>query len=271
MELEHILAKIPPEAAERVKSGISKPLSYEEQLEMRKTWSNAQPGNLTGTDCPVCKNRGYMAEIKDGYLVSVECVCMAKRRSIRRIERSGMKELLERNTLDNFQTKTKWQSGMKQRAISFLADGAKGWFAALGSVGAGKTHLCTAICGELLNGGREVRYMLWRDESMKIKAAASDSDEYERLIYPLKTVSVLYIDDLFKTQRGVEIRQADVNLAFELLNYRYCNERLTTILSSEKTMDELMNIDEAIGSRIYERCKDRCIELEGDKNWRLKC
>ena len=238
---------------------------------MQKTWANSQPGNLTGTDCLICKNRGYMTEVKGGYLVSVECVCMAKRRSIRRIERSGMKELLERNTLDNFQTKTKWQSEMKQRAVAFLTDGAKGWFAALGSVGAGKTHLCTAICRELLNTGREVRYMLWRDESMKIKAAANNPDEYERLIYPLKTVSVLYVDDLFKTQRGAEIRQADVNLVFELLNYRYCNKHLTTIISSEKTMDEIMNIDEAIGSRIFERCKSSCIELEGDKNWRLKC
>ena len=36
----------------------------------------------------------------------------------------------------------------------------KGWFVTTGRSGAGKTHLCTAICGELLHRGLPVRYML---------------------------------------------------------------------------------------------------------------
>lgn len=224
---------------------------------------------MTGVDCPLCKNRGYITEISGKHLVSVECRCMAKRRSLREIERSGMKELLERHTLENFKTKELWQAEMKRKAIDFLKGGSGGWFAALGSVGAGKTHLCTAICGELLNRGKGVRYMLWRDESVKIKAAANEADEYERLIIPFKHVPVLYIDDLFKTKRGEQIRPADVNLAFELLNYRYCSKKLVTIISSEKTMSELLSIDEAVGSRIYERCGGFCVELTGNKNRRL--
>lgn len=260
---------MPPEVAERVKTGASILPGSDEYLELRKNWSNSERGALPGVDCPLCKNRGYITEIRRKNLVSVECKCMEKRRSLRQIERSGMKDLLLRHTLANFETEEEWQRKMKQSAIEFLDDDSGSWLAALGSVGAGKTHLCTAICGELLNKGEGVRYMLWRDESTKIKAVANDADEYDRLISPLKRVRVLYIDDLFKTKQGDPVRAADVNLAFELLNYRYCNKKLITVISSEKTMNDLLNIDEAVGSRIRERCGDFCMELTGNKNRRL--
>ncbi len=269
MDVSELLVGMPPEVAKRLKSGTLKPPNSEEYLEARKNWANAEPGNLTGCDCPLCKNRGYTTEIKQGVLVSVGCPCMAKRRSLRCIERSGMKELLDTYTFASFKTDEPWQAEMKRRAEDFLKNGAGRWFAAMGSVGAGKTHICTAICGELLSEGREVRYMLWRDESVKIKAAVSNVDEYNSLIEPLKTAPILYIDDLFKTQKGGPITQADVNLAFELLNFRYCNKKLTTIISSEKTIDEIMGIDEAVGSRIYERCKGYYLKLTGNKNRRL--
>lgn len=260
---------MPEDVASRLKTGEQKPLSSDEYLRKRAEWENAMQGNLTGYDCPVCKNRGSVTKIKDGYLVSVECKCMPIRRSMRHIEKSGMKELIERHTLDNFKTPQWWQTVMKQRAVDFLKNGAGRWFAALGSVGAGKTHICTAICGTMLRAGNEVRYMLWRDMSVKLKAAVNDSEEYDRLIGPFKRADVLYIDDLFKTERGGKISQGDINLAFELLNYRYCNKRLTTVISSELTMNEILSIDEAVGSRICERCGEYCIELEGKKNWRM--
>lgn len=238
-------------------------------MKLRANWANSEQGNLVGFDCEKCKNRGYITEIRGNYLVSVECECMKRRRSLRQIERSGMKDLLQRHTFANFETAEEWQALMKQKAADFLGDESGRWFAALGSVGAGKTHICTAICGELLNMGHGVRYMLWRDESVKIKAVANDADEYDRLINPFKLAPVLYIDDLFKTKKGEPVRPADVNLAFELLNYRYCNKKLVTVISSEKTMGELLNVDEAVGSRIYERCGDFCVELTGDKNRRL--
>lgn len=270
MELAELLAAIPPEAAERLKTGASKPPSSEQYLEMRRGWENSTPGHLTGVDCPECKNRGTITEIRDGkYLVSVECRCMAKRRSLRRIRRSGLGDLLDCCTLENFKTVKPWQAEMKRMASDYIRHADGRWFAALGSVGGGKTHLCTAICGELLNAGKEVRYMLWRDESAKIKPTLTDSDKYQRMVEPLKNVEVLYIDDLFKTKDGAEITTGDVNLAFEIINARYIDRRLMTIISSQKTMNEIMGIDSAIGSRIFQRCKNHCVELIGDKNWRL--
>ena len=78
----------------------------------------------------------------------------------------------------------------------------------------------------------------------------------------LKTAPVLYIDDLFK---GAERpTQGDLNIAFELLNYRYNDERLYTIISTEKLLDELIAIDEAIGSRIAERSKGHRVQINRD-------
>ena len=40
-----------------------------------------------------------------------------------------------------------------------------------GQVGAGKTHLCTAMVGEFLKRGISAKYMLWRDDALKLKAS----------------------------------------------------------------------------------------------------
>lgn len=270
MEIAELLSAMPEAAARRLKTGAQKPLRSDEYLRKRLEWENATSGSLKGYDCPVCKNRGFSTKIKGRYLVSVECECIPIRRSMRHIEKSGMKELIERNTLENFKTPQRWQVAMKQMAVDYLENGDGRWFAALGSVGAGKTHICTAICGAKLRAGREVRYMLWRDMSVKLKATVNDSEEYDRLIYPFKKAAVLYIDDLFKTEHGGKISQGDINLAFEILNYRYCDKRLVTVISSELTMNDILSIDEAVGSRIFERCgTDYCVELEGKKNWRM--
>lgn len=260
---------IPPEIAEKL--GSLPQLSCEEYEALRAQWGNVVAGTLGEADCPLCRNRGYTVRVDErGNLACVECVCMAQRRSRARMERSGLGGALKAYTFDAFQTEEPWQAEMKRRAQAFLGDCTGKWFAAMGSIGAGKSHICTAICGELLNAGKEVRYMRWRDDGGRLKAAVNDSGEYARLIGPLKTVDVLYIDDFFKTQKGRDVTTGDVNLAFELLDDRYQRRDLVTVLSSEKTIEEILDIDEAVGSRIYERCRDYYLRLTGRENWRLR-
>ena len=260
---------IPPEIAEKL--GTFPELSPSEYEALRCQWGNAAAGSLDGPDCPVCRNRGYMVRVDEtGNQTCVECSCMGRRRALKHIERSGLKGLLDSYTFERFQTQEPWQAEMKRKAQAFLSDSTGKWFFAAGAVGSGKSHICTAICGELLNAGLEVRYMRWRDDGGRLKAAVNSNEEYARLIEPLKTVRVLYIDDLFKTQAGSGVTQGDVNLAFELLDHRYADRRLITVLSSEKTIGDILNIDEAVGSRIFERCRNYYIQLDGQKNWRLR-
>ena len=67
----------------------------------------------------------------------------------------------------------------------------------------------------------------------------------------LKKTEVLYIDDFLK---GGDT-DADIRLAYEILNSRYNDRGLRTILSSEMTPEKLLRRDEALGGRIYERAR----------------
>lgn len=233
-------------------------------------YANRIPGNLTGYDCPLCLNRGYFTDVLEEaghfYRVSRECKCMKTRRSLRAIRRSGLAPLLDRYTFDAWQEKEQWQKKAKELALAY-AEKPDGWFVMAGSVGAGKTHLCTALCGELLKRGVSVRYVIWRDLTVQAKAVVNDGEAYQAIVEPLKRVKVLYIDDLFKTG-GHKATNGDINLAFELLNHRY-NSGLPTVLSSELTVEDITDIDEAVGSRIYQRSRNYYIALRGRRNWRL--
>lgn len=244
-------------------------LAYENRRAER---SNHDAGDLDqrdGYDCPLCLNRGYFHRVRaDGSTYVEECSCMPIRRNRLRLRESGLEDMAARYTFDTWQCVEPWQEEAKAKAQDY-ADRHQGWFLACGPSGTGKTHLCTAICSRLMEQGMEVRYVLWREFAPEAKAAISDQYEYDRLVSPLKEVPVLYIDDLFKTGKGQEPTAADVNLAFELLNSRYNDSGKLTIISTEKSTSELVDIDEAVGSRIYERSKGVGFQFKG-KNWRLK-
>ena len=127
--------------------------------------------------------------------------------------------------------------------------------------------------------GKMVRYMLWRDDVVKLKGNVNDSEAYEKHMSEFKNAEVLYIDDLFKTGKNNEgVPQkptgADTNIAFELLNYRYNNPGLITLISSECRVTDILDIDEAIGGRIAERTIQHGyginIKPDRTKNYRLR-
>ena len=62
---------------------------------------------------------------------------------------------------------------------------------------------------------------------------------------------------------------SDKSIIFEIIDYRYFNQK-PLIISSEKTCEELLYIDEAIGSRIIEMSNGYIVENKGAKsNYRL--
>lgn len=262
-------------AVKRISGVIDDPAKLSRRLaELTVEKENSRVGGLTGYDCPICLNRGTVYCINSyGMCAAKVCSCMVKRRALSRIRKSGMAPLLERCTFENYQCPEPWHEIAKQTAMDYAAH-PQGWFAACGSVGAGKTHLCTAICSALIESGKDLRYMLWTQQAKQLKQAVNDYKLYSDMIEPLKTVDVLYIDDFFKAGRSADgvlkITEADISLAHEILNHRY-NTRAITILSTELTVSELTAIDEAIGSRIYEMCQEGgVLTFTGEKNWRLR-
>ena len=234
---------------------------------------NKEEGNLRGLDCPKCLNRGYINEVRGREIVWVTCSCSGARKSLAKIERSGLGNAIKTQTFDTYTATENWQIAIKRLAETYAQSGEGRWFFIGGQSGAGKTHLCTAISGKLLHSGKAVKYMLWCDESTKLKSVVNDAEERDALMDELKKAEVLYIDDFLKTQKGVNPSSADVKLAFEILNYRYAN-KMMTIISSERVSGDIINIDEALGGRIVEMSRpyNFCIDLSNDraKNYRIK-
>lgn len=247
----------------------SSALSYEEMEQERADRFNSHVGELEGYDCAVCKNRGYLAELgASGDMCVRECDCKAVRRTLRQVAETGINKSYG---FDNFKVQNEWQQVLIDKAKKYVAD-PKGWFYVGGQVGAGKTHVCSAIFAELVRQGYEGHYMLWSDEGTSLKATVNDVNAYRAIMKPLMTVKVLYIDDFLKTKQGEKPTTADINLAFKLLNARYNNPDLLTIISSERYLGEVRNFDDAVGSRIYEKTQEFCVTLgrKADRNYRMK-
>ena len=224
-----------------------------------------QECGLDNVDCPICNNTGcIVTKAPDGTLKATECACMARRVSLRRINQSGLRDSLLRYTMANYVTDTPERKKVLQAAKEFCK-AETGWFFISGKSGSGKTHICTAICSCLMDRNKNVRYMRWRDDSLLLKALTTDGEEYQRQIRPCKSVPVLYIDDFLKGGHT----EADIRLAFEILNSRYNDSSLRTIISSELSLFDILGLDEAVGGRIYERAKGFVLDAPHE-NWRLK-
>lgn len=189
---------------------------------------------------------------------------MKKRISIRRIDDAGLRDLVSRYTFDNYLTNDPTTENIKRKAKEFVVTGAP-CFIIMGKSGSGKTHICTAICSELIEQGFKTKYFLWRTDAAILKSMITDGDRYQEEINKLRNVPVLYIDDLFKGS----VTDADVNLAFTILNERYNSSGKRTIISTEKSVDELVKIDEAIAGRIIEMARGYVAHAPA-KNWRLE-
>lgn len=264
------------------------PLTPEAYEQMKADMYNESEGDLHESDgysCRECRNKGFIAVVQQnemyGYFSEtlIPCRCQRIRSAIHKLNKSGLKNVVKEYTFDKYQTPDKWQAYIKEMAQKFCGDDLHKWFFIGGQSGAGKSHICTAIAVHYIRQGFATHYMLWRDEIVRIKALVTEPEQYARLMTELKTVPVLYIDDLFKVGKNAEgkIAQptaADVNAAFEIINHRYSDPNLITIISSERTLNELLAIDEATAGRIAERSKDGgyCINLKPDttRNWRLK-
>lgn len=236
-------------------------------IEKLKAKSSAESEQTCEGVCPICGGMGYIVRRgENGELFSRECKCEVIRQSRRRIQRSGLANLLDSYTFERFQMPEPWQQTVKITAEKYLTACSGKWFFIGGSPGTGKTHICTAICGKLMDAGIPVRYVQWRGDIPSIKAKINDPEAYRNAIQPLKTIRALYIDDFLKGS----ITDGDKNVAFDILNARYNDPSAITIISTEMPIDKILEWDEAIGSRIAERSKGYTLNLRGKQNWRLR-
>ena len=238
---------------------------------LNKTLQELNSKNLASLSpsykCPHCEDTGWIRTFNEqGYSFVQECECQKTKKARDMIEKSGLADHLEKCKFENFKITDTWQSNMKYAAMKYAdaltqstkAPG-KPWLYLGGNPGCGKTMLCTAICGQLLEANLPVRYVVWPDLAQNLKAYANEP-AFGAMIAPYINCRVLYIDDLFKSKNDQKTDKpnpsdADVRLAFEILNARYTQDK-PTIISSEWYLDsELMPLDQGTFSRVYEKCK----------------
>lgn len=163
-------------------------------------------------------------------------------------------EEFKTKTMQAFKTKDEASQAMKDVATKFLADSKALGMGMFGKSGTGKTHICVAVCNELIKKGINVRYLNYRPCMQKLKTLDYKPMEREIELGKYKNAKVLYIDDLFKLvlNNNGEADTAELRIMYEIINYRYAN-KLKTIVSSEYTATEISKkIDEAIGGRLIE-------------------
>lgn len=158
---------------------------------------------------------------------------------------SGMTGEMKDKTVNQFIATEPWQQTMKKLAVQYISEykNSYPWLLMSGQSGCGKTHLCAAISNKLLSDGIAVKYTDWLDLMRSIK-----SFDYRKL-EECRNARALFLDDLYKRNPSPEESKATM----ELINHRYRNG-LLTIVTSERTAAELLEIDEAVVGRIIEKC-----------------
>lgn len=209
-------------------------------------------------------------ELEDGSFGP--CECRKLRIAENKLKASGISEEFREKRFENFDYERSietMQAYAKAKSYSKNFDGIrvarKNSTLLSGQVGSGKTHLAMAIANMLLDNSIGVIYMPYRSSITNLKQSITDEENYQREINMYKNAEVLLIDDLFKGR----ITESDTNIMYEIIDYRYF-KNLPIIVTTEKSVDDLLEIDEAVGSRIYEMSKDYVVSIKGSElNYRV--
>jgi DNA replication protein DnaC len=206
-------------------------------------------------------NPKYIETFKD-------CVCSKKRQSDHLMKFSEITDEFKKMTFGNFLVEGKPEviKEAYQCAIDYYKDFDKikdqrcNSISMLGQPGVGKSHLLTALANNLIMKKQiSVLYFPFVEGFNDLK---DDFNLLEEKLTKMKRVGVLFIDDLFKGRTFPTDFQ--VEQMFAVINYRYLNHK-PIMISSEKTVDELCDIDEALGTRIFQMCKEYTVVIKGDR------
>lgn len=230
--------------------------------------------------CELCNDRGgfftkrWNEELGYEYEAWIPCECSNQAKIRNLFKASRISEEFQAKSFDNFILTGRPSSvhGAYECAKTYAAnfdsikDTRKNSIAIMGRPGSGKTHLLMAVANYLIQHRVPVMYFPWVEALNNLKDDFSKLDERIR---QMQTVPVLYIDDLFKGRKMPT--EFQLEQLFAVVNDRYLNKR-PMLISSEKMMDEIIDLDEGLGSRLAEMCMDYTVFMIGGRelNYRLR-
>ena len=190
--------------------------------------------------CPKCSDTGY---VNRG---SVVCSCLKEALIKASIAASGIGNLIERQSFDNFNLGL-YKNDQKALAVmttnveiakdfvkNFREKG--GNILMLGMTGTGKTHISTAIAREIIKQGFYVVY-----DSVQNIVSDFESDKFRNAYIPAENKSDKYLecDLLIIDDLGTEFSTAfTISCIYNLINTRQ-NRGLSTIVSTNLQPEEL--------------------------------
>ena len=229
-------------------------------------------------NCPVCNNIGWVyheeekmyhpnGELNPNFGRAYPCKCRQldfenKRRSAL-LKFCNLPYDAQDWTFENYNVnRTPRTPEVYEAAMQFLS-GYISFLTIIGPVNSGKSHIAIAVCHEYLKAKIPAKYVfapIFLDD-LRATYAKDAENSYQFLFHQYCDVPLLVLDDLYRQKPSAWGSEK----LMELIHFRYM-ERKPTIFTTNKTFEEICQIDpeqgEAITSRLQRENWCRVLILE---------
>ena len=223
--------------------------------------------------CEKCHDSGWLTIVKDGHEYARKCDCINRRKAEKALQESGISEAFRIKTLDNFTPKNQVQRealAKAKRYVEIFGEYSMHMnFMLLGQNGSGKTHLAVAIANALIDKNYLVRFVTFHDLLDQLSKSRTQKKETYSVIDKYREADLLVIDDIFRTtirewNGSKNVIMSHVDAMFRIMDYRYFNKK-ATVITGEKTVLEMMDMDRAITGRLVETARGSIVEFKDPK------
>lgn len=209
-------------------------------------------------NCELCQDTGTKIEryeesefagikIKVPVFSNKKCICRIKADWERQVANSGLGHRVKRDTFDNFIADNPELTRNKKLAYYWAKNLPTNVLLLAGNSGTGKTHLASAVAGELMKThGIIPKLALYNEIVDSAKGTYIDERKANELIYQHVEPKCLLIDDFLKAK----FSDHDHNVLFRIINER-CDKGKLTIVTTEVLSDDISKNKDLVG--IYSR------------------